>query len=173
MEWLCQKSDLSPLFFPSSLLGWWKLILVFWCSRALDRSHSHFIQCVKLSHKMNFTLRWRQISVACQESNKSECMVWVVGCSAGCCWDGRLWPKACCVESVSQQCFYRVVNGLFPRCGLSLTQNDEWHFKGDVSWNNYFAKFLLLMFPLKVFFPSWMAQVVTVLVEWVSCREES
>lgn len=37
-----------------------------------------------------------------------------------------------------------------------------------------FVKFWLLMFPFRVFFsPPTKAQVVTVLVEWVSCREQS
>ena len=53
--------------------------------------------------------------MACHESNKSGCVVSVVGCSAGSCLDNTLWPKACRVDCVSQQYFYIVVNGLFPR----------------------------------------------------------
>lgn len=92
--------------------------------------------CYVVFQKINFTVHWRQISLACLQWNKWDCIVWVVGCSAGCCQDGRLWPKARCVKSVSQQCFHRVVNGLFPRCGFSPTQCSEWHFKGDVIWKN-------------------------------------
>lgn len=154
MEELCQKSFFlrSIFLFSSSLLRWLKLIFVFWCSRALDSSRSNFIQCVKLSQKINFTVHWRQISAACQKNNKWECMVWIVGCSAGCCRNGRLWPKSCCVKSVSQQCFYTVGNGLFPGCGVSPTQCDEWHFKEDITWKNNLAKSWLLMFLLRFFF---------------------
>lgn len=122
-------------FFSSASRGDEKLILVFWCSGSLDRSIPIFYSVM---------LSFRKLILLCTEDkylwlvlwNKWDCIVWVVGCSAGCCQDGRLWPKARCVKSVSQQCFHTVVNGLFPRCGFSPTQYSEWHFKGDVIWKN-------------------------------------
>lgn len=140
-----------PFFFllPPEVMEINSCVLMF---RVPGQKHSHFPQCYVVFQKINFTVHWRQISLACLQWNKWDCVVWVVGCSAGCCQDGRLWPKARCVKSVSQQCFHRVVNGLFPRCGFSPTQCSEWHFKGDVIWKKRFVKFWLLMFPFRVFF---------------------
>lgn len=116
---------------PFSLQRWGKLILVFWSQDPGLEPSPFYTKCWAVSQRIYLTLRWRQMSAACQESNKWECMVWVVRSSAGRFLESRIWPKACCVEWVSAifLCFCWRIDS--PKRTYT-SQCDKWHLKIDV-----------------------------------------